>query len=162
MKERVSLDLTSKITTALVFVILLVPATIFLCFEQLTNCLIIFGISSAVLFLCVPMSARSVELTDKNMIVHKYAGRTTIPYTQISSVSAYHTRPVQEIRRHGIGGVLGYTGSFYNKRIGKYDSYVGNYNETFLVTLKTGKKYIFSCANHLRFISALQDECRKE
>ncbi|MBQ7042781.1 MAG: hypothetical protein IJN66_08775 [Muribaculaceae bacterium] len=60
------------------------------------------------------------------------------------------------VRTCGSGGVLGYTGNFYNKAIGKYISYVGNYDQTFLLTLKTGKRYLLSCQNPEEFVKTIK------
>ena len=49
------------------------------------------------------------------------------------------------MRIFGSAGFFGYIGIFYNKRIGKYTSFVGDTHQCFLVTTKSGRKYAFSC-----------------
>lgn len=158
MKEKITLSRTCQLTTIVVSVIIYLPAAALLSTQNVGESTITFLITSTLLLLCIPLSPKSIELTDEMLIIHKYAGQKKIPYSLISSVAPYSTRSIKEIRIWGIGGFIGYTGSFYNRRIGKYQSYVGNYNEAFLITLKTGKKYVISCRNHQNVISTLQKE----
>lgn len=162
MKEKVSLGITCKITTILVFIIVFLPTIILLGLQTYQEAMMIFLICSVVLLLCIPMSPKSVELTDNALVIHRYAGKKTICFGQIASVEPYSKKGISDIRLFGIGGVLGYTGTFYNRRLGNYISYVGNYNETFLITLKSGKKYLVSCQNHLNVISALQKRLQEK
>lgn len=76
-----------------------------------------------------------------------------MPYKQIKGIS--------EIRLWGMGGVFSYTGLYSNRKIGKYESYIANFNEAFLITLNTGKKYAISCRNYMDMIIALQNLCDK-
>lgn len=87
-----------------------------------------------------------IELNDTGFVLHKLIGRMSISYDQIKQVDVFQTDKTN-VRIFGSGGFLGYTGTFYNKSLGMYKSYVGNYNQTFMVVTKDNKKYVFSCEN---------------
>ncbi|MCM1355383.1 MAG: PH domain-containing protein [Staphylococcus sp.] len=68
-----------------------------------------------------------------------------------------HSRTMTDVRRRllGGGGFIGYWGWFTSPAIGRYFAYVGNWNESFLVELKSGRKYVISCNNHDKIVEAI-------
>ena len=67
-----------------------------------------------------------------------------------------------DVRVCGIGGVCGFIGRFYNKKIGYYTSYVGDYSQAFLVKKCNGRKYVFSCEDRDNFLSVLKNKLMNE
>lgn len=99
----------------------------------------------------------SLELTDSCFILHKPAGRFTIDIDQISEIEIY--KPARfEIRLLGSGGMFGYIGKFKNATIGTYQSFVGDYAQSFRIQTKDGKNYVFSCNNRDLMVDAIKKQ----
>jgi hypothetical protein len=63
---------------------------------------------------------------------------------------------IAEVRLCGSNGCFGYWGWFKEPSIGRYFAYYGKASDCFLVTLKSGWKYLLGCKNHkdiVEFIS---------
>jgi hypothetical protein len=101
-----------------------------------------------------------VELTEIHFILHKLKGRVTIHFNQISDIKKYKPDS-SEMRFCGSGGIFGFVGKFNNASIGKYQSYVGDYAQAFLIQTKDGKKYVFSCENSDLIITKIKNELMK-
>lgn len=68
----------------------------------------------------------------------------------ISSVRPILKRELKgKIKTWGNGGAMGYTGSFENIHIGKFQMYAVNKDELALVTLHNGKKYVINYPSEL-------------
>lgn len=88
----------------------------------------------------------SVHLTDSAFILCRGVGKKVINYADIAVVDIYNHEGAS-IRVCGIGGIFGFIGKFYNKSIGNYFSYVGDYSQAIYMQLKNGRKYVFSCTD---------------
>ena len=91
-------------------------------------------------------SPNKLEFTNQGITIHKVIGKVTINYNQISSIFPDY-QANWDIRLWGSGGLFGYFGVFKNQEIGKYQAYVGNYKQAFLIQTKEDKNYIISCEN---------------
>jgi hypothetical protein len=100
-------------------------------------------------------SPSSIEMNIHELILHKRKGKLRIAYDQITDASNYKPDK-SEIRYFGSGGVFGFIGKFSNATIGTYQSYVGNYEQAFLIRTKTNKKYVLSCENRELVINTLK------
>lgn len=105
---------------------------------------ILITILSATIFCTYIYAPRSIVLTDTALVLYRGVGKKVIYYSDISEINIYNSEGVV-VRVCGIGGVFGYIGRYYNKKIGYYFSYVGDYSQTFYIQQKNGKKYVFSC-----------------
>lgn len=162
MAEKVNLSTSVKAIT--VFALLLVSVLgvampIYFIFnsgskaELITNASILSII--VVAFLPVFMYApKKIILTDECITVRRGSGSVSLPLNQISSVELFENDALG-IRTFGVGGVLGYIGKFYSKKLGHYTAYVGNCSESFLITMRGGKKYLLSCNNHREMVERL-------
>jgi hypothetical protein len=102
----------------------------------------------------------SIGLTESFLVLHKLNGKLIIDYDQIAYAEIYKP-DISEIRLMGSGGVFGYIGKFSNATIGKYQSYVGDYAQSFLIQTKDDKKYVFSCENRDLVISTIKKNFKK-
>ena len=81
--------------------------------------------------------------------IEKHFGSTKV----LEDVSA--VRPILKgelkgtIRSWGNGGLMGYTGHFENRYIGKFQMYAVNKKELALVTLANGKQYVINYPQEL-------------
>lgn len=117
------------------------------------------GLVALVLFaglvFCAAMSPRCIRLTNEALEVHKFIGVLRIPFSTIDSVSGYRSLGM-ELRLCGSGGMMGFTGRYYNKREGSYTAFVGSYDHAFMVITRSGKKYLLSCENHAMAIADIR------
>ena len=106
----------------------------------------------------------SVELTDEEIYINRslsYSKR--LPLVDIESVERCRpsiglVRGRGAVRLCGSGGFLGYWGLFREKNIGTYFAYFGKADECFLVTLKSGRKYVLGCQNPDQMVEAIQEK----
>lgn len=93
---------------------------------------------------------------DEGALFVKRMGRTLcLPYSEIVSVEPYRLRGT-EVRLWGSGGFMGYTGLFYRKDIGRFHAYVGAWRQAFLVTTRSGRRYVLSCEGRDEMVALLR------
>lgn len=99
----------------------------------------------------------SIAVDKKYLIINKFIGKLKISRVDIDAVDIYISNGL-EARLFGSGGFFGYVGQFYSKQFGKYTAYVGDYKQTFSLTMKNGKKYLLSCENRDVVVSILKEK----
>lgn len=97
----------------------------------------------------------SFTLDDTQMTLNKVWGTKKFEYNFIEEGNLYE-EDGSDIRLMGSGGLFGYIGKFTNKKLGRYQSYVMDYKQTFWIKLKNGKTYMFSCEDRNKIISILK------
>lgn len=98
----------------------------------------------------------SIEIDESQLVLNRVLGQKIIRYDDIDSIEIYVSDAL-EVRLFGSGGFCGFVGTFRNKKIGKYQSYVGDYSQAFLIRTKEGKKYVLSCKNRESLISKINE-----
>jgi hypothetical protein len=96
-----------------------------------------------------------IETNETGIILHKIIGKLVINYEQIAKIE-YYKPDSSEIRLFGSGGFFCFVGKFKNKTIGTYQSYVGDYSQSFLIQTKENKNYVFSCENRDLIINTIK------
>ena len=152
-KEKVTLSKSARLITWIVIPILivfglLIPLRDFMHspstgMQALFGCVILIILLSLVSILVY--APKEIALDDTCLTLTKGAGTLRIPYSDMEEVRMYNPRNTGNIRVFGIGGVCGYIGRFYNRDIGYYTSYVGDYEQAFFIRTRKGKKYLLSC-----------------
>ncbi len=100
-------------------------------------------------------SPQQIRLENNTLILRKLISSLQINIKDIDIIEPYEKS--LEIRLLGSGGYCGYIGTFFNKKIGKYQSYVSKYDQAFYIKTSNGKKYIMSCENRDKLISAVSE-----
>lgn len=100
-------------------------------------------------------SPQQIEIKGNTLILRKLLTSLKIEIRDIDIIEPYVKS--LEIRLFGSGGYCGYIGTFTNKNIGKYQSYVGKYDQAFYIKTKSGKKYMMSCENRDTLISIISE-----
>lgn len=144
MKRRVELSTWSVILT-LITAVLLCALSVY-CFLYVE---IVFGITIAVMILAMFVPALfympvSISVDNHNVGIHRPLRIKEIPLAEITTVE-YCPPTMGEYRICASGGFLGYWGLFGERSIGRYFAYYGRASETFLLTLKNGRKYMLGC-----------------
>lgn len=108
---------------------------------------IIAGVAVATLLVNALMSPVKLRITSTGIVLFKIFGKKVFLYRDMESISLCDIQTSPNIRLIGCGGVMGYTGLFYNKSIGRFTSYVGSMFRTVLIRMNNGKQYVVSCLN---------------
>jgi len=95
--------------------------------------------------LSIIYTPKYIILYDNSIVLTKIFGRKEIMFDDIINIQKFSSSG--DIRVFGSGGYGGYLGIFSNAQIGKYSAYVGDFSQAFLIQLKNGKNYVFSCEN---------------
>ncbi len=108
------------------------------------------------------MSIRSGNIAGGSgeIVVRQGRGRSiVIPLESIVSIEALPREKVRglfNIRTYGSGGLFGWMGQFYNKKLGHYEMYATELKN--LIIIKTVKKtYVFSCTEREEFLQRVKD-----
>ena len=100
-----------------------------------------------------------IVLKDDCIVVKKVIGKIVIPYEVIGLAEAFKIGN-GDIRIFGSGGFFGYIGVFSNQLLGKYQSYICNPKDAFMIITKNGKKYAFSCSNRDQIVEYIKHQLK--
>ena len=102
------------------------------------------------------LQPRSVGLDDNSITIGRKLHPVSISLSDISSVRALDKGELSgTIRTFGNGGLLGYTGLYYNKKLGSMNWYCTQRKNYILIEKKDHKKIIITPDNPIEFLQAL-------
>lgn len=101
----------------------------------------------------------SLELDEHKLVLYKIKGKLIIEFDQIAHIDIY-IPDCSDIRLFGSGGFCGFIGKFRNKNIGNYQSYVGDYAQSFLIQTKKNVNYVLSCENREEVINIVKQHIK--
>ncbi len=111
-----------------------------------------------VIFMCLTAllyAPVSISLDGDKLTLHTFMLRKSIPVAQIASVTLCPPT-MAEGRVIGSGGFFGYYGIFREKSIGRYRAFYGKASDCFLITLKSGYKYMLGCQDAPQMVEAIK------
>lgn len=115
----------------------------------------------SILVLCYFISPSKYILTEKYLIIKRPIGSINIGLSDIKSVRKIDRKSLKgTIRLFGIGGVFGYTGAFYNSRLGKFTSYSTQYRNLFFII--TSRKNVLISPNDVDLYAELLERCKNQ
>lgn len=117
-------------------------------------------ILTAILYV-ISIAPLSLSLNENDITINKIIGKKVIKIKDISEVFPYSVKGYN-IRIFGSGGFFGYTGIFKEKHLGKYNSYVGDYSQSFILKLKSGRLYMISSEDRELVIQFIESILRQE
>lgn len=79
-----------------------------------------------------------------NLTIYRSFDRKLISLDDISVIKRQELT-MGDMRVFGCGGLFGYTGWYGNRRDGRYFCYLGSRDNTVMLVLRDGKKYMLSC-----------------
>ncbi len=171
LEEKVQLSHIVKTTTAITIVTSTIGGIMALYYalmyyqeEDLRTLIIGIMVFIALVFLVTyAFAPKRIILSDTQLILQRNIGTIAISYSDIKYVSIYfREKKMIRIRLFGSEGLWGYMGYYYNKALGRHIAYVGDYSQAFVVTLKSGKRYLLSCHDHERIVEAIKAKSVKE
>jgi len=144
-----SYDLTTKIISAAVFLILAVPVVA-------TKSVVIGALGAAVLAISFAYSPRGYEIWGRSIVVRRLMGNVSVPLDEVRELRKATAEDFRGcIRLWGNGGLFGYYGLFRTATLGKCTWYVTNRRN--VVVLVTGAKTVlFSPDDVEGFLAAVR------
>ena len=155
-----SLDKFNKITTIIVFVILLValiPTSLLISGEGQGT--IRFTVIFVIIFMLLTYLLRphNYSVSADKLLIHRMLGDVEIDRSNIQSVQEIDESQVKNsLRTFGVGGFFGNFGKFWNGKLGKMTWYVTRKNNFVLVETKDQKKIILTPDKPEEFVASLQ------
>lgn len=146
MKRRVELSTWSVMLTVISTAMLCAIAYYAIRSGGRNTGLLVIAILVVWLLLALFYMPVAISVDDKDVCIHRPLRIKSIPFTEIADVQL--TPPTMAERRIcGSGGFLGYWGHFSERDLGRYFAYYGRSSDTFLLTLKNGRKYMLGCTD---------------
>lgn len=102
----------------------------------------------------------TISANDDGIHINRSLSIKSLPYGEIESVELCPPT-MAEKRLFASGGFFGYWGWFSEPGIGKYFAYYGRSSDCFLVTLKSGKKYVLGCENTPEMVGYIKNHLHK-
>lgn len=119
----------------------------------------LFGVICFFCLMTLIYAPKYISLTSNNLSINRTLKTKDIPLSEISSVKLCPPT-MSERRLCGSGGFFGYWGWFSEPSIGRYFAYYGKASDCFLVTLKSGKKYMLGCKDAPEMVSSIQERLK--
>lgn len=165
MTYKASLDLTSKIITAGVFGLFFFVA--YKSGQQLLAAngaiTVILLHSAVILFLpavivgCYLYSPYAYIITDNELIIKRRINSRHIPLEDIEDARLITNDLLSgTIRTFGVGGLFGYYGEFYNRKIGRMKWYTTRRDNRVLIWTRDKKKIVVT-PDDVGFVTELRD-----
>lgn len=132
MSYRASHDLTSKVVTGAVLVLLVVTGAV-------SHSPLAVGLSALVLVAALAWSPTGYSIADGDIVVSRLIGNVHIPLYKIREARAASADDFRGgIRLFGSGGLFGYYGIFRTPKLGKSTWYVTNRSHTVVLVSDSG------------------------
>lgn len=94
------------------------------------------------------LKPKYITADTNGLAIHRLTNPVSIPYSTISSISSITNSDISgSVRTFGNGGLFGYTGRYYNSRLGKMTWYCTQRKNYVLVTLTNNKKIVITPDN---------------
>ncbi len=103
----------------------------------------------------------SVSADETALSVRRVCGRRTVlPYADIESIVPF-APTMASIRVCASGGFMGYWGWFREYGADVYFGYYGRSSDCFLVTLRSGRRYVIGCSDSPAIVQAVQAHLKR-
>lgn len=152
MEYKASFDKTTKVITTLLFLVVTIALLIAISIHSSSNNTTnpIGFLTGFIVFLllftgCYLFSIKEYVVNDDDLIISRLIGNVTIHLSEIEEV-----RPIAKgelrwtIRTFGVGGLFGYYGKFYNRKLGSMTWYTTQLRNRLYIKTRSGNKIIIS------------------
>lgn len=148
-------------TMTLVLSILIILSAILISYALFTGGFTWIGLSFFIVIPLVYLSAMafapiSIFIDKDTFVIKRIFGSKTISRSDIAEAYTYEHNEYM-LKLIGSSGLFGYTGIFKSKKEGRVFSYVGDYDQAFILVLNNKKKYLISSEDRDTIISILNE-----
>lgn len=148
MKFKTSVDKLAKVVTAAITILFasVILAQLVLLADSLNNTSIMTIFVMVAIYLIVFLFRPiSYEITDSMVLINRPLSDIIIQIKEIKSVEILEvSRLSGAVRLFGVGGLFGYWGKFYNRKIGTMTWYATRRDQAILITTKENKKIVLT------------------
>lgn len=131
--------------------------------EDITPSLVALVLTNLVflptMLLCEGYAPQRLEIGASKLVILRRYDSITITTAQIRSIERLPDNALRfAVRTFGCGGLFGFFGKFYTRKIGSFSLYATRSENLYLITLLDGKKIVISCAEP----ELLDEFCKNE
>lgn len=160
MRYKASLDNIAKIVTIIISLLFLAIIISNVYFFKDANPLTHLSINILLILIyifCLVYSPRAYSINNDSIIIHRYIGGVDINKEDVKSIEMIDKDQLRgTIRTFGVGGLFGYFGKFWNKKIGKLAMYATRMDRVILITTNFDTKIIITPDEVEKFIAHFQ------
>jgi hypothetical protein len=118
------------------------------------------GILAAIVLVTLPFSVRGYVLTSEALWIERWGWRHAIPLSDVVSVTADPEALRGSLRLFASGGLFGFFGIFWSRRLGIFRAYCTAPKRCVLLKLRQ-RTVVFSPENPETFVAALENARHK-
>ena len=148
MEFRASLDVTTKVITAVVLLILVAIGMLVFSYSQyslLVKMLLGFGLPGLIIGVCYAFRPVAYTVTESLIIIKRPAGNVTIPAETVRDVyRASKDSMGWMLRTFGNGGLFGYYGHFRSSNLGNLVLYATRRDRYVILELNDRRKIVLT------------------
>lgn len=99
------------------------------------------------MIVCEGYAPQRLEIGREHITIVRRFGSVTIERYTIRRIEPLHDGALRlAVRKFGVGGLFGFFGKFYSRKIGAFDLYATRSENLFLLHLSDDRKVVISCA----------------
>ncbi len=158
MKSTISFSRFATILTAIVSGALFVA-----CITTVKDKPVFFTLLAIYIVLFVSMlfyGAAYIKVDSDNIVLGSLLRGKKLPMCDVDNVELFHPS-AGAIRICASGGFMGYWGVFRENGIGKYYGFYGDPSKCFLVSMKSGKRYVLGCKQPEKMVEYIKSQISK-
>lgn len=105
----------------------------------------LLALSIGIPFVCWLFAPQSYKITPDALVITRPAKDKKILFSEISEVRILGAKEnIWNFRMFGVGGLFGYYGSFYSRKLGTFSFYASRRDHQILIKSKKGKKLLIT------------------
>lgn len=144
----------TRATTVLLILFILLPLFIKTYIGWITS-----GVLAIAYIVCFCMRPISYEIAETHIIIHQQFSKVIIDKQSIISVREVPPGDLSNsIRTFGVGGLFGFFGKFYNRKIGKMQWYATRRNNAVLIVTTNNSNIIITPDQPAAFVDAYDNK----
>ena len=125
--------------------------------EPIIGLIVLNAIMLPIVILCEGYAPQRLEIGRSKLVVLRRYNSVTIPRHMIKRVLRLPDNAMRTaVRTFGVGGLFGYFGAFYARKIGSFQLYATRLDNLFLIELCDNRRVVVSCAEPERMSLLLE------
>lgn len=109
--------------------------------------LIFNGIMLATVLMCEGYAPQRLEIGEDKIVILRRYNSVTINRDEVKSIERLPDNAMTwAVRTGGVGGLFGYYGSYYSRKIGSFTLYATSFRNLYLIRRWDGKSVVISCS----------------
>jgi hypothetical protein len=115
--------------------------------SYLTQLILLSVISLPTIIACEGLAPQRLEISADGIVILRRYMSVAVHREEIKSIEPLSKNDIRgAIRTCGVGGLFGYFGNYYTRKIGSFKLYATNFQNLYLIRKWNGKSIVISCA----------------